>query len=122
MSVGIYIGIANLIGILGFKPPTKDINVTASLAILSIILIELSGVLAKGGRGWLKSFAEPVSYTHLIRHTDEMRSILEAGSEQLPYFLFLNRKVCKISDTLFLFVYYSSNNSDISKMYHDIMP
>ena len=60
MSVGIYIGIANLIGILGFKPPTKDINVTASLAILSIILIELSGVLAKGGRGWLKSFAEPM--------------------------------------------------------------
>ena len=60
MSVGIYIGIANLIGILGFKPPTKDINVTASLAILSIILIELSGVLAKGGRGWLKSFAEPI--------------------------------------------------------------
>ena len=32
----------------------------ASLAILSIILIELSGVLAKGGRGWLKSFAEPM--------------------------------------------------------------
>ena len=60
MSVGIYIGIANLIGILGFKPPTKDINVTASLAIISIILIELSGVLAKGGRGWLKSFAEPM--------------------------------------------------------------
>ena len=60
MSVGIYIGIANLIGILGFKPPTKDIHVTASLAILSIILIELSGVLAKGGRGWLKSFAEPM--------------------------------------------------------------
>ena len=60
MSVGIYIGIANLIGILGFKPPTKDINVTASLAILSIILIELSGVLSKGGRGWLKSFAEPM--------------------------------------------------------------
>ena len=60
MSVGIYIGIANLIGILGFKPPTKDINVTASLAILSIILFELSGVLAKGGRGWLKSFAEPM--------------------------------------------------------------
>lgn len=60
MSVAIYIGIANLIGILGFKPPTKDINVTASLAILSIILIELSGILAKGGRGWLKSFAEPM--------------------------------------------------------------
>ena len=28
-SVLIYLGIANLIGILGFKPPTKDLNVTA---------------------------------------------------------------------------------------------
>ena len=46
---------AYLTGILGFKPPTKDINVTASLAILSIILIELSGVLAKGGCGWLET-------------------------------------------------------------------
>ena len=60
MSVAVYIGIANLIGILGFKPPTKDINVTASLAILSILLIELSGILVKGTRGWLKSFAEPM--------------------------------------------------------------
>ena len=37
MSVGIYIAIANLIGILGFKPPTKDVNVTATLAIMSIL-------------------------------------------------------------------------------------
>ena len=34
MSVAIYIGVANLIGILGFKPPTKDMNVTAALAII----------------------------------------------------------------------------------------
>ncbi len=60
MSVAIYIGIANLIGILGFNPPTKDINVTASLAILSILLIELSGILIKGSKDWLKSFAEPM--------------------------------------------------------------
>ena len=28
-AIAIYIGIANLIGLLGFKPPTKDMNVTA---------------------------------------------------------------------------------------------
>ena len=39
-SVLIYLGIANLIGILGFKPPTKDLNVTAALALMSIVLIE----------------------------------------------------------------------------------
>ena len=59
MSVAIYIGVANLIGILGFKPPTKDMNVTAALAIMSIVLIEFAGIHAKGGKKWLKSFAAP---------------------------------------------------------------
>ena len=56
-AVAIYIGIANLIGLLGFKPPTKDMNVTVALALMSIILIEAAGVRKKG---WLKSFAEPM--------------------------------------------------------------
>lgn len=60
-SVLIYIGIANLIGILGFKPPTKDLNVTAALAIMSIVLIEVAGIRKKGMKGWVKSFAEPVA-------------------------------------------------------------
>lgn len=60
ISVAIYIGIANLIGIFGFKPPTKDLNVTAALAIMSILLIEVAGIRKKGGFGWLKSFAEPL--------------------------------------------------------------
>ncbi|HIT60185.1 MAG TPA: F0F1 ATP synthase subunit A [Candidatus Fimousia stercorigallinarum] len=60
MAVTVYIGISNLIGIVGFKPPTKDLNVTAALAIMSIILIEVSGFRKKGCKGWLKSFAEPM--------------------------------------------------------------
>ena len=34
-AVAIYIGIANLIGLLGFKPPTKDMNVTVALALMT---------------------------------------------------------------------------------------
>ena len=60
-TVIIYIGIANLIGLLGFKPPTKDMNVTVALALMSIILIEASGIREKGAKKWLKSFAEPVA-------------------------------------------------------------
>lgn len=60
-SVLIYLGIANLIGILGFKPPTKDLNVTAALAIMSIILIEAAGIRKKGVKRWLKGFTEPVA-------------------------------------------------------------
>ena len=59
-TVAVYIGIANLIGILGFKPPTKDINVTGALAVMSIVLIEAAGIRRKGTKGWLKSFAQPM--------------------------------------------------------------
>ena len=60
ISTAIYIGVANLIGLLGFKPPTKDLNVTAALAIMSLFLIYYAGFHKKGTKGFLKSFAEPM--------------------------------------------------------------
>ena len=60
-TVIIYIGFSNIIGLFGFTPPTKDLNVTAALAIMSIVLVEYAGIHAKGTKGWLKSFAQPVA-------------------------------------------------------------
>ena len=59
MSTVIYIGIANIAGVFGFTPPTKDMNVTIALALMSIVLIEYAGVRARGGAGFLKSLAAP---------------------------------------------------------------
>jgi len=59
MTVALYIACANLIGVFGIKPPTKDLNVTAALALMSICLIEYSGIHARGGKGFLKSLAAP---------------------------------------------------------------
>ena len=59
-TVILYIGIADIIGMFGFKAPTKDLNTTAALAIMSIVLIEVAGIRHKGPRRWLKSFAEPM--------------------------------------------------------------
>lgn len=61
VTVLLYIGVSNLIGLLGMKPPTKDLNVTAALAIMSIVLIEAAGIRKKGMRKWLKSFTEPIA-------------------------------------------------------------
>lgn len=61
MTVILYIGVSNIIGLFGMKPPTKDINVTIALALMSIILIEYAGIHKKGVKGWVKSFAEPVA-------------------------------------------------------------
>lgn len=60
ITVILYLAVSNLIGLLGFKPPTKDLNVTAGMGIASILLIEFAGIRAKGVKGWLHSFAEPL--------------------------------------------------------------
>lgn len=62
LTVLIYIGISNIIGLFGFKPPTKDLNVTAAMAIMSMILIEYSGIHKNGLKHWVKHFAEPVPF------------------------------------------------------------
>jgi F-type H+-transporting ATPase subunit a len=41
-------------------PPTKDINVTASLAVISITLVIVCGLSARGLGGWLKRFLYPL--------------------------------------------------------------
>ena len=61
VTVMMYIGLSNIIGLLGMKPPTKDLNVTGALGLLSIFLIQYANIRARGTKGWLKSFAEPVA-------------------------------------------------------------
>ena len=53
------LAISNFFGVFGVKPPTKDISLTGVLAIMSIILVQVAGIRAKGVKGWLKSFASP---------------------------------------------------------------
>jgi F-type H+-transporting ATPase subunit a len=42
------------------KPPTRDINLTAAMAILSILLVLFAGLKARGFRGWVKNLFHPV--------------------------------------------------------------
>jgi len=59
-TVLLYLAVSNTIGLFGITPPTKDLNVTAGLAFMSILLIEYSGVHEKGMGGYFKSFAHPM--------------------------------------------------------------
>jgi len=43
------------------RPPTKDINVTAALAVISILLVLVCGFAARGVAGWFKNLVKPVS-------------------------------------------------------------
>ncbi len=62
ITVLIYLAFSNTIfAILGFKPPTKDLNVTIALALISLFLIETAGMRKKGIKGYIKHFKEPVA-------------------------------------------------------------
>lgn len=59
-TVALYIGLANIIGIFGLTPPTKDISVTAALALMSMLLIYGSQFRYNGLLGGMKRFAAPM--------------------------------------------------------------
>ncbi len=41
-------------------PPTKDLNVTGTMALMTVSLILIAGIKYKGVKGWLLSFLKPV--------------------------------------------------------------
>lgn len=61
-TLGIFLGIANIIGMFGFglKPPTRDFNLPLALATMSILIMIGSAIYYKGIWGFIKSFFEPV--------------------------------------------------------------
>lgn len=76
LTVLIFIGLSNTIGLIGMKPPTKDLNVTAALAIMSIVIVQVAAIRKKRIGGWLKGFTHPVAIVTPI-------NILELGIKPL---------------------------------------
>lgn len=72
----IFIGISNIFGIFGVKPPTKDVTLTGVMAVMSIVIIQIAGIKAKKTKGWLRSFASPTPIVLPI-------NILELGIKPL---------------------------------------
>ncbi|NMB46426.1 MAG: F0F1 ATP synthase subunit A [Firmicutes bacterium] len=55
----IFLVCANLIGLLGFRPPTADVNTTFGLATITFILIQGTAFRSKGILGYIKGLFEP---------------------------------------------------------------
>ena len=59
--MALYIGLANIIGIFGLTPPTKNVNVTAALALMSMALIYGAQFRYNGFLRGMKRFAQPMA-------------------------------------------------------------
>ncbi|KAB3530892.1 F0F1 ATP synthase subunit A [Alkaliphilus serpentinus] len=58
----LFLLLANLWGLIGFRQPTADINTTFGLAILTFVAIHGFGTKRKGVGGYLKGFLQPLPF------------------------------------------------------------
>ena len=58
----IFLVFANLIGLLGFRPPTADLNTTLGFATISFVLIQGSGLRSKGLLKYIRGLFEPMAF------------------------------------------------------------
>lgn len=54
------VSIFNIIPNYSIRPPTRDLNVTLSLALMSVIVVAYAGIRFKKFSGWLRSYIEPM--------------------------------------------------------------
>lgn len=61
-SLMLYLLVANLIGLIGIRPPTADLNTTLGLAVITFVMIHYNGMKRKGVGKYLKGFTEPMFF------------------------------------------------------------
>ena len=54
--------LGSLLGLIGLRAPTGDLNTTIGFALIAFFLIQFYNIKNKGVGGWLKGFAEPVAF------------------------------------------------------------
>lgn len=61
-TILLFVGFANISGLLGMRPPTADLNTTMGLALMTFVLIHSNGFKSNGFAGYLKSYLQPMPF------------------------------------------------------------
>lgn len=61
-TLAMFLAVANLIGLLTFRPPTADLSTTLTLAGITFVLSQYEGLKRKGVTGYIKGFFEPLPF------------------------------------------------------------
>lgn len=73
------IGISNLMGLLGFRPPTADLNTTMSLSITTFVFTQFFGLKAKGLGGYVKGYLQPMPFLLPLNIIGELANPISLG-------------------------------------------
>ena len=120
-SLASYLVFANLMGLIGFKPPTSNYVIPFTLAIITTLLIHINNVRFNGVGNYIKGFFEPIPILFPINLLGEI-----ANPISLSFRLFGNILSGVIVTTLlysaleYLFVYITPFVTPIFHAYFDI--
>lgn len=60
-TLGMFLVVANLFGLVGLKPPTSNYNVTLALSLVTVSLIHINNIRFNGIKNYIKGFFEPIA-------------------------------------------------------------
>ena len=61
-TLGIFVLVMNLTGLVGISPPTKNFSVTLTLGLMSFVMVQGYAIKKHGIGGYFKGYLEPVSF------------------------------------------------------------
>lgn len=75
----IFIGISNIAGLFGFRPPTADLNTTMCLSITTFVLTQYFGLRSKGLVNYTKGFFQPMPFLLPLNIVGELANPVSLG-------------------------------------------
>ena len=60
LTLAIFLSVANISGIFGLQSPTSYLVINAALAMITFFIIQITGIVSNGIKGYTKSFLEPI--------------------------------------------------------------
>lgn len=76
-TIMFFLGVANLLGLIGLTPPTSDYSVTFSLALITFFMTQIMAFKTSGGfGGYLKGFTEPMAFLTPINVIGEFGNLI----------------------------------------------
>jgi len=79
LTLGLYLTFANTLGLFGVRPPTSSVNVTLGLSTLAFFLIQGTGMVSKGLKGYIKGLFEPLPFMFPLNIIGELAVPISLG-------------------------------------------
>lgn len=78
-TVFLFLLVGNLIGLVGLRPPTADVNTTFALSITTFVMIHYNSIRHNGIGAYLKGYFEPFPFLFPINLLGELATPISLG-------------------------------------------